>query len=99
MHTYVCPEAGFSQYETVWSNQTKCNLISKDRRISMGDVGERTGVDEDGRSFQGLHESGVYSVFKENYQSTASALNHSNNQCLSQCENAKWENLPNRQLL
>lgn len=47
------------------ARQLERNLVRQDRRVAMGDVGERSGVDEDRGAFEGLHEVGLDGVFHQ----------------------------------
>ena len=45
--------------------QLEGDAVGDDRAVAMGDIGKRTGVDEDRRAFEGLHQGGLDGVFHQ----------------------------------
>ena len=73
LHADVGAEAGFGEHVSLGPHQLERDLIRDDGRISMRDIGERSGMHERGSAFERLHQVGQDGVLHQNGQSAAYA--------------------------
>mmetsp|Transcript_18917 Transcript_18917/g.38852 ORF Transcript_18917/g.38852 Transcript_18917/m.38852 type:complete len:357 (-) Transcript_18917:784-1854(-) len=72
-HPDVSPESSLGDTKALGSHQLEGDLVGYHRRVSGGNVGEGSGVDQNGRSFDGLHERRHDGVLHQNRKGTATA--------------------------
>ena len=73
LHADVGAEAGFGEHVSVGAHQLERDLVGDDGRISVSDIGERSGMHERGSAFERLHQVGQDGVLHQNGESAAYA--------------------------
>ena len=64
-HPDIRAEAGFGDDEAVLADEFERNFICQNRRIPVCDIGKRSRMNENGRSFQRLHQRGFDGIFHQ----------------------------------
>lgn len=81
LHANVGTKASFGDDITVAAlvvtlldtSKLESNAIGDDGRVTVSNVGERTGVNKDGCALEGLHEGGLDGVLHEDGHGTSTA--------------------------
>lgn len=73
LHANIGAEASLGDDVAVLADELEGDLISDDGGVAVGDVGEGTGVDEDGSSLDGLHEGGLDGLLHEDAEGASDA--------------------------
>ena len=72
-HAAVGPEARFRDDETIPADEAEGDLVGDDRGVAVGDVGERSGVDDGRRVLDRLHQVGHDGVLHQDGQGPGDA--------------------------
>ena len=73
LEAHVRAESGFGEHIAFRPHQLQRDLIGHDGRIAVRDVGERPGMHEGRRAFDGLHQIGHDGVLHQDRQRAAHA--------------------------